>query len=267
MTCGKTKTCSVCEMPYCKNCIDKCAKCNSEMCRGHTLLLANDTNTYCQNCVDTALNAGANIAACPKSVQAAVNERPMKFFNPPLKLFLYSKAKSMPKPNTTHDWQAEHPIPNSCFIVGTGRKGATVPGAGSYQESVAMCFWVQDDQSQGTEHKWITDYEREFAQYCYNIKQFPSVEQWFQHMEAGWKDMILYFRDYVGPAGANAQEKENLRQGFAGVAAHALRVKLERHYYKTLKIDSKKCYTKIGFGKKTKVTQKKPAAKSIFNGF
>jgi hypothetical protein len=260
------KKCGICEQIYCANCLRQCTQCKLDVCRGHALVFVNNPNRHCQNCVDTILAVKPQLVACERAIVDNVDDAALGYFDPPLELFSYSRASKEPKPNTIQSWQAEHPIPNSCFINGKGRTGPTVPHAGKYAEGKALCFWVEDDQSQGTEHKFITDFERDISCFCLKRGEYPLVEQWFQYMEYGWKEMILGFRKYKGPQGNTQSDTDNLREAFAAKAAQALRVKLQSHYFKTLKIDDKKCRTKIGFNP-WKVPPAKPKAKQQFTGF
>jgi hypothetical protein len=216
--------------------------------------------------VDTLISKTQTIVACEKDLPSSTEKDWLKLFSPPIVFFRYSQKKKFAKPDNVHDWQAEHPIPNSMFIQGTGRKGQIIPHGGNYSEGQALTYWICDDQTAGEEHKFITDYEREFANHCYNQDQYPTVEQWFQVMENGWKEMLLQFRDYKGPTGSTQQETDNMKQAAATRAAAAMRAELQKHYFKTLKIDQKKCRTKIGMTpfKSPTATIK---AKNQFNAF
>jgi hypothetical protein len=216
--------------------------------------------------VDTYLGATQTIVACEKDLPTHTEKDWLKLFDPPIVFFRYSQKKKFAKPDNIHDWQAEHPIPNSAFLQGTGRKGKIVPHGGNYSEGQALTYWICDDQTAGEEHKHITDYERAFATHCFQHNEFPTVEQWFQVMENGWKDMLLLFRDYKGPTGNSPSETENMRQHAATRAAAAMRAQLQKHYFKTLKIDQKKCRTKIGMTP-FKVPSAKVKAKNQFDAF
>jgi hypothetical protein len=198
--------------------------------------MPNDAKMHCTECIDTFLNANTGvIVACPKATTAPADLSAFQEFDPPVTVLTYKDSKAASRNGTRpQNVQAEHPIPNSCFMVGTGRTGATVPNVGVYCEGDALTFWVEDDQSHGTEHKFLTDKERELCVECFNKKQFPTIEQWFRYMENNWKEAFLGFRTYVGPKGANPQETANLKEAAAGRAAYALRKTLEDHYYKTL---------------------------------
>jgi hypothetical protein len=74
------------------------------------------------------------IATCPlASTLPAPDESIFKDFSPEIELLTYSQSRAAGgKGVRPANVQAEHFIPNSCFIAGTGRCGATVPRAGKY---------------------------------------------------------------------------------------------------------------------------------------
>jgi hypothetical protein len=88
-------------------------------------------------------------------------------------------------------YQREHFIPNSCFMAETKRTGKTVPGAEGYSEGEAITYFVYDNQSQGTEHKFLTDKERDFAQRMQKQEKFATVNEWLDEMESATVDSLM----------------------------------------------------------------------------
>jgi hypothetical protein len=95
------------------------------------------------------------------------------------------------KEDKKRGYQREHIPPNSCFVKGPGRKGPTVDGAGDYDEGEAMTFFVYDNQRAGTEHKVLTDKERQFAQSLeeHDPPKQATVTQWLDEMEKAIAEM------------------------------------------------------------------------------
>lgn len=87
-------------------------------------------------------------------------------FDPPIVTGTYSSVsrqrqaanKNAKANNTTSGYencQSEHYVPNS--VMQYSRGGQNISGGGSYTEGSAFSYSVYDDQSAGTEHKWLTD--------------------------------------------------------------------------------------------------------------
>lgn len=70
--------------------------------------------------------------------------------------------------------QSEHFLPNSAFQGQRGVNASNIPGAASYTEGSAFAYSVYDDQSAGTEHKFLTDAARDFET---NAGANPSVAE------------------------------------------------------------------------------------------
>lgn len=97
----------------------------------------------------------------------------------------YKELQKITKPG----YQREHFIPHSCFMVrsvASGESRANVPiGAafGSYNEADAITYFVFDDQSKGTEHRYLTDVEKAYAKSLSDAGEYATVDQWLDHME------------------------------------------------------------------------------------
>ena len=189
------------------------------------------------------------------------DESALMLFDPPIQLYTYKEGQSLQKKKdpSVQGMQLEHGVPNNCFIQGKGRKGATVPGASGYSEGEALVFPIGDDQSQGTEHKFMTNRERAFAKECHEKGQFPTVDQTLRVMEASWAETFLKFRTYKGPtAGKTPAQIEMEKMVAAKLAARATRHKFERHFKKKLHVNLKKTRLKNGLASpKAKAPKKK----------
>lgn len=58
--------------------------------------------------------------------------------------------------------QSEHMIANSAFQGERGNVATNIPGASGYSEGSAFAYSVYDDQSAGTEHKFLTDAAKDY---------------------------------------------------------------------------------------------------------
>jgi hypothetical protein len=133
--------------------------------------------------------------------------------------------------------QAEHFIPNSCFIAGKGRTGPLVPSVGSYSELDALTYWVKDDQKAGTEHKYLTDRERAFCTECEAASQFADVEQWCDFMQYTTAKSILLHRTYPNGLGVLTYENYNrTRLHAAQQAAYVVRQLMQDHLQNILMV-------------------------------
>ena len=54
---------------------------------------------------------------------------------------------------------------------------------GAYNEGDAITYFVYDDQSKGTEHRYLTDVEKTYAKTLNDKGEFASVTQWMDCME------------------------------------------------------------------------------------
>ena len=96
-------------------------------------------------------------------------------------------------------YQREHFIPNSCFMAGPGRTGKTVPGAENYTEDQAITYFVYDNQTTGTEHKFLTDAERAFAKKLEAQGKQASLEEWLDQMEGVTAEMFAAQQIAIAP--------------------------------------------------------------------
>jgi hypothetical protein len=117
---------------------------------------------------------GASVV-CPLTCDQVLNQ-----FDPPVIIGTYDELKEISKPG----YQREHFIPNSNFVKGPGRTGPNVKGMGNYSEGEAITYFVYDDQSHGTEHKELTDRERDFAQQLEEKGEHATVREWLDYMES-----------------------------------------------------------------------------------
>lgn len=235
-TCLKQYTCTVCELAYCPAHIVQCsnhATCGSLTCPYCARKLPGDPSILDLNCFDDATSGMEEtdiIGSCPLTASLPVpDDSVFNDFDPPIELVTYSRSKTAARRGVRPDnVQAEHFVPNSCFIIGTGRKGAVVHGAGSYTEGRALTYWVDDDQKAGTEHKFLTDLERNFCLTCESKGQFPTLNQWLEFMQWATTESLLQHRDYVGSGEALPAAQK---------AAYAVRYKMQQHFVTVLKAD------------------------------
>ncbi len=54
---------------------------------------------------------------------------------------------------------------------------------GTYNEGDAITYFVYDDQSKGTEHRYLTDVEKDYARDLQCQDDFASSTEWLDHME------------------------------------------------------------------------------------
>jgi hypothetical protein len=69
--------------------------------------------------------------------------------------------------------QSEHMLANSAFQGERGVNASNIAGASKYTEGSAFSYSVYDDQSAGTEHKFLTGAAREFDQ---TVQGSPTVK-------------------------------------------------------------------------------------------
>lgn len=180
---------------------------------------------------------GDNCAECKLIYQA---------FYPPLVTIHYGDASDYRESNPLYAFhQAEHFIPNSCFLSGTRSSKTPMQGAPNYSEAKAPTYLIYDDQTQGTEHKHLTDKERDACQSAENQATFGTLEQWLNKMQAECASMLvdqLYRQGhrYV-KQGVEAPRPRVLPFGvdpgkLAVAAAQCVRWEMERVYVDELKI-------------------------------
>jgi hypothetical protein len=239
--CKGVLTCTVCEHPFCQTHLTNCAQCKGNTCAYCARQMAGQSSVLDLNCFDKFTSKMIEtdvIATCPlASTLPPPDESIFNDFDPPIELLSYSQSraaggKGVRPPNV----QAEHFIPNSCFIAGTGRSGATVHGAGKYSEGKALTYWVEDDQIAGTEHKYLTDRERAFCNEVEKKGQYPTLGQWFDFMQAVTAESITMHRTYTGDVSNLTQPQiENKQVLVAQQAAYAIRYKIQAHFENNLK--------------------------------
>ncbi|WP_435237810.1 hypothetical protein ACR30L_09735 [Psychromonas sp. PT13] len=97
----------------------------------------------------------------------------------------YKELKKISMPG----FQREHVIPHSNFTSRSklpNEARAKVPIGdefGTYNEGDAITYFVFDDQSKGTEHRYLTDVEKNYAKSLHDQGKFASVNEWLDHME------------------------------------------------------------------------------------
>lgn len=239
-SCLKQCVCAVCELAYCSAHIRPCsnhATCGSLTCPYCARKLPGDPRILDLNCFDdetSGMDETDIIGSCPLTASLPVpDDSVFNDFDPPIELVTYSRSKTAARRGVRPDnVQAEHFVPNSCFIIGSGRKGAVVQGAGRYTEGRALTYWVDDDQKAGTEHKYLTDRERRFCLECESKQKFPTLAQWLDFMQLATSESLQQHRAYVGSGDAvHAAEQ----------AAYAVRYKMQQHFVTVLKADLN-CY-------------------------
>src|SRR5215469_10331767 len=103
-------------------------------------------------------------------------------FDPPIVTGNYSDVRAA-NAAAGNGCQAEHHVPNNCFQSDRGNSASNVSGAENYSEETGFCYNVFDDQSQGTEHKFLTDAERAFSQSNALDGEDKTLGQWLDKME------------------------------------------------------------------------------------
>ncbi|WP_221794700.1 hypothetical protein [Oceanobacter mangrovi] len=106
----------------------------------------------------------------------------------------YKDLQKISKPG----FQREHFLPHSNFMersldTKSGERRSQVPirsEFGEYTEGDAYTYFVYDDQSKGTEHRYITDIEKQYAQSLSDNREYATVTQWLDHMESGTAQMF-----------------------------------------------------------------------------
>ncbi|WP_028865915.1 hypothetical protein [Psychromonas aquimarina] len=97
----------------------------------------------------------------------------------------YKELQKISKPG----YQREHVVPHSNFMSRSklpNEARANVPIAkefGTYNEADAITYFVFDDQSKGTEHRYLTDVEKNYAKSLHAQGKFASANEWLDHME------------------------------------------------------------------------------------
>ena len=140
------------------------------------------------------------------------------------------RKKALPK-ITKPGYQREHFIPHSCFMVrsvASGESRANVPigkAFGSYNEADAITYFVFDDQSKGTEHRYLTDVEKNYAKSLNDAGEYATVNQWLDHMEHETATSLCMDTIERSPGVYEAR----VPQGEAKLVAKAIRIDTENY--------------------------------------
>jgi hypothetical protein len=170
-------------------------------------------------------------------------------FSPPIVSGTYSSVSSQRQADVAENGsdspyknqQSEHFVPNSNLKNGPGRGGENIPGGGDYSEGTGFTYNVYDDQSQGTEHKWLTDAERQYAQELegQTPPQNASLNDWLDRMEGKTAEMLDDdgLQRQVGQGGrSRIKDAQNMskedRKKLAQAAAKCLRLQAEAQFKK-----------------------------------
>jgi len=86
-------------------------------------------------------------------------------------------------------YQAEHIIPTSAMHE-SGRSGPRIDGCDGYSTPEALTWMVGDGQSEGMEHKILTDAMREFSQANDLAGEQAPLSEWLDQYEEGAKDAL-----------------------------------------------------------------------------
>ncbi len=54
---------------------------------------------------------------------------------------------------------------------------------GDYNEGDAIIYFVYDDQNKGTEHRYLTDVEKDYGKKLNEKGEYATVNDWLDHME------------------------------------------------------------------------------------
>lgn len=173
---------------------------------------------------DSPLDAGEVVSAAkkqrkdkdPEAIAKCAPSRAEVFEKYGIVIGPYNKLKGKP------GYQREHFIPNSCFMAQPGRTGQTVPGAEGYSVGKAITYLVYDNQSAGTEHKYLTDRERDFASKMeQSPEQFATIDQWLDEMENATVESFMKPGDDL--SGCDIATKRPLSASEAKLVAKCIR--------------------------------------------
>uniref|UniRef100_UPI0024B5A312 RHS repeat domain-containing protein n=1 Tax=Marinomonas lutimaris TaxID=2846746 RepID=UPI0024B5A312 len=126
------------------------------------------------------LNQNNDLDLTKESVRKALYEKHGVVVGP------YKKLQGI----TKKGYQREHFIPHSCFMERSkyaNEKRSNVPigkDFGNYNEADAITYFVFDDQSKGTEHRYLTDVEKDYAKSLDQKGEYATVNEWLDHMES-----------------------------------------------------------------------------------
>ncbi len=105
-------------------------------------------------------------------------------FDPPIEFGSHSQMVG-----SKDGYQAEHILPTSA-MHDLGRGGAKFPGCEGYSTGGALTFMAGDGQSEGMEHKILTDQMRQFSQQNDLVNRNAPMSEWMEQYKQGAKDAL-----------------------------------------------------------------------------
>ena len=140
----------------------------------------------------------------------------------------YKELQKIKKPG----FQREHFIPHSCFVlrsIASNEPRSNVPvgsNFGSYNEGDAITYFVFDDQSKGTEHRYLTDVEKTYAKSLHDAGEYATVNEWLDHMECETAKSLSMDTVERAPGVYEARVPEDE----AALVAKAIRIDAENYF-------------------------------------
>jgi len=163
------------------------------------------------------------------AVQAAC-EKVYAQFDPPIVTGKYSSL------DIAKGQQREHGVANSAMQSERGKSASNVPDAPGYTEGGGFCFTVFDGQSQGTEHKWLTDAAKEFHEKLSAQGKGGTLKEHLDQSQKNWEKSLkekLRRRKRQAPRSrikdADKKTKKE-RDALAKAAAKCLRMEAEKAF-------------------------------------
>lgn len=244
-----------CTLPSCsEKALYTCLQCSNSSCVKHTKLMFADGSEICQICFVMKLDFNN-----PKDAVVGCLDQPVRKPDP-TKLALFGKQTMTYrefKKQRPAGSQLEHGVPNSNFIRLKGRKGRPIYGADDYTEDEALVFPVGDDQIPGTEHKFLTDWERAIDKGLEAAGQYATVDQKIRMMQAAWEQALLQFCPYKGSMGPFSAQIDMQRKKDAEEAAFALADQFREHFEDKLSVDTDQVRVKNGLDRNSEAPPKK----------
>ncbi|MDH0868122.1 hypothetical protein [Mitsuaria sp. GD03876] len=105
-------------------------------------------------------------------------------FDPPIEFGSHSQMVG-----SKTGYQAEHVIPTSA-MHDLGRGGTKFPGCEGYSTGGALTFMAGDGQTEGFEHKILTDQMRKFSQQNDLVNRNAPMKEWLQEYKQGAKEAL-----------------------------------------------------------------------------
>jgi hypothetical protein len=240
----------------------KCGTCGKGVCEWDVRQFPFKPALYCIGCQDKKLSTSPDqsmvVTACPPIEDSPPDTALLKSIGIDLMTYDEGKKRQKKKDPSLKGMQLEHILPNSSLVSSTGRKAPPVNGAEGYSEGKALIFPIGDDQSQGTEHKFITNYERSIDRILMEKAQFATVEDKVRMMMPGWERMIMKYRS------KHLKGKDKRLE--ARRAARELGKAYLHHGVNKLKVKNTTRLRNGLFGKKARAPSKKLKAKEEFSG-